>query len=60
MKFSLKSLLLSCLISTCTFSTQAADNFYEQALQSYQQQEFDAAYIYLKNALQANPKNLPA
>jgi len=40
--------------------SEAADSFYELALQSFQKQEYDASYIYLKNALQANPKNLPA
>ncbi|WP_340680684.1 XrtA/PEP-CTERM system TPR-repeat protein PrsT [Paraglaciecola sp.] len=60
MKYSFSSLLLACLLISSSFNTQAADNFYEQALQSYQQQEYDASYIYLKNALQANPKNLPA
>jgi Flp pilus assembly protein TadD len=33
---------------------------YERALQSFQAQEYEASYIYLKNALQTNPKNLPA
>jgi putative PEP-CTERM system TPR-repeat lipoprotein len=60
MKFSFKSYVLSGLIIGNSFCIHAADNFYEQALQSYQQQEYDASYIYLKNALQANPKNLPA
>ena len=38
----------------------AADRMYEQALQSYQQQKYDEAYVYLKNSLQNNEKNLPS
>jgi putative PEP-CTERM system TPR-repeat lipoprotein len=48
------------LIFATSKMSEAADNFYELALQSFQKQEYDASYIYLKNALQANPKNLPA
>ena len=60
MKFLFKSIILSGLLLGPLQFTYAADNFYEQALQSYQQQKYDVAYIYLKNALQADPKNLPA
>ena len=60
MKFLFRSIILSTLLLGNVPSNYAADNFYEQALQSYQQQKYDAAYIYLKNALQADPKNLPA
>lgn len=38
----------------------AKTNYYEEALQSYNQQDIDAAFIHIKNALQENRKNLPA
>jgi putative PEP-CTERM system TPR-repeat lipoprotein len=60
MTFRIKALTLSCLIYVFAAQTHAADNFYESALQAFQQQKYDASYIYLKNALQSNPKNLPA
>lgn len=56
----LRIVTLSCCIYLCNYNSFAADNYYESALQSFQNQEYDASYIYLKNALQANPKNLPA
>jgi putative PEP-CTERM system TPR-repeat lipoprotein len=54
--------LLFFIIQTVYFSSsvRAADGHYERALQSFQQQKYETSYIYLKNALQANPKNLPA
>jgi putative PEP-CTERM system TPR-repeat lipoprotein len=60
MKFFLKPIIITVFLLNITMAAHAADNYYESALQSYQNQEFDASYIYLKNALQANPKNLPA
>jgi putative PEP-CTERM system TPR-repeat lipoprotein len=60
MKYSFS--LLFFIFQTFYFSSslKAADGHYERALQSFQAQEYEASYIYLKNALQANPKNLPA
>jgi putative PEP-CTERM system TPR-repeat lipoprotein len=61
MKSALKIITVVALTSIIlTFYTFAADRNYEAALQSYQQQEYDTAYIYLKNALQTDPKNLAA
>jgi putative PEP-CTERM system TPR-repeat lipoprotein len=60
MKFFLKPIIITFVLLNITMAAHSADNYYESALQSYQNQEFDASYIYLKNALQANPKNLPA
>ncbi|WP_016956279.1 XrtA/PEP-CTERM system TPR-repeat protein PrsT [Catenovulum agarivorans] len=51
------SILLAASIS---FSSLANDNHYESALQSFNQQDFDTAYIHLKNALQQNENHLPA
>lgn len=50
------ALLAACLVC----SKVHADSDYESALQAFQEQKFDASYIYLKNTLQANPKHLPA
>lgn len=55
-----KIIIFTCSIFLFSTSIRAADSHYELALQAYQNQEYDASYIYLKNALQANPKNLPA
>ena len=60
MTFSLKPISIAFILFGSLLPVHAADNYYESALRSYQNQEFDASYIYLKNALQANPKNLPA
>lgn len=54
----LKTLLfLTACISSAAF---ADDDHYESALQSFNQQDYDTAYIHLKNALQQNENHLPA
>ncbi len=58
--YKIKHCFLLVLFCAFSFSAHSADSLYEQALQSYQQQKYDEAYVYLKNALQNNPKNLPA
>jgi putative PEP-CTERM system TPR-repeat lipoprotein len=60
MTMHIKLLTIYCLIYVGSFSALAADNHYESALQAFQQQKYDASYIHLKNALQDNPRNLPA
>ncbi|WP_343860460.1 XrtA/PEP-CTERM system TPR-repeat protein PrsT [Aliiglaciecola litoralis] len=52
--------LVSCLSLTLTVSAQNSSEFYEKALASYAEQDFEATYIYLKNSLQKNEDNLPA
>ena len=51
-------LIISILMFFCShaFSQSALD--YEKALKSFNQENFDDAYIYLKNALQDNPSHL--
>jgi putative PEP-CTERM system TPR-repeat lipoprotein len=55
-----KTIIFICSLLLFTTNIRAADSHYELALQAYQNQEYDASYVYLKNALQVNPKNLPA
>jgi len=38
----------------------ASDSYYEQAVQAFHEGKYDSSFIYLKNALEANPKSLPA
>jgi hypothetical protein len=57
MTMHIKLLTIYCLIYVGSFSALAADIHYESALQAFQQQKYDASYIHLKSALQANPRN---
>ncbi|WP_440905917.1 XrtA/PEP-CTERM system TPR-repeat protein PrsT [Catenovulum sp. SX2] len=56
MKLRVCLLLTACL----SFIVEAEDNHYEAALQSFNQQDFDTAYIHIKNALQQDENHLPA
>jgi putative PEP-CTERM system TPR-repeat lipoprotein len=49
-------ILLMMFFSSYTFSQSALD--YEKALTSFNRENFDEAYIHLKNALQDNPSHL--
>jgi len=62
MKVTCKSLIFISLISLKFFSFDAIAkvNHYEEALQAYNQQKVDAAFIHIKNALRENNNNLPA
>lgn len=52
------ALLLS--ISTFTQAQSSPDSFYEDASRLYHNQEYPAAIIQLKNALQLNPEHVPS
>ncbi|MFB0979805.1 MAG: PEP-CTERM system TPR-repeat protein PrsT [Alteromonadaceae bacterium] len=49
--------ITACLV---IMPANAAEDFYELALKSFQQKDSRTAEIHLKNALKSNPKNLPA
>lgn len=49
--------IITCFLIT---SVNAAEDFYELALQSYYQKDISTAEIHLKNALKNNPQNVPA
>ena len=49
--------ITACLV---IMPANAAEDFYELALKSFQQKDSSTAEIHLKNALKSNPKNLPA
>ncbi|MDA8621873.1 PEP-CTERM system TPR-repeat protein PrsT [Psychrosphaera sp.] len=53
------------IIFTATFLSFApkalsANSFYEQAVQAFNDGNYEASYIYLKNALEQQPRNLPS
>ena len=52
--------ILFIIASLVIMPTNAAEDFYELALKSFQQKDISTAEIHLKNALKNNPKNLPA
>ncbi|GAB5380278.1 MAG: PEP-CTERM system TPR-repeat protein PrsT [Aliiglaciecola sp.] len=47
------------LFATASFS-QSSSEYYERALASFEEQDFEASYIHLKNSLQKDEDNLPA
>lgn len=49
--------ILSLGFSNTSFS---ANNYYEQAVQAFNESNYEASFIYLKNALEQQPRNLPA
>ena len=51
---------LSLSISTFTYSQSSPDAFYEDASRLYHSQDYPAAIIQLKNALQLNPEHVPS
>jgi len=51
--------VLSCAVFTSPFFALAEDDF-EKALQAFQQQQQQTAYIHLKNVLQQTPDHIPA
>lgn len=56
----LSALITVCLISFA-FTVKAFNSTdYERAVTSFEQQDIEAAYIHIKNALQAEPDHLPA
>lgn len=52
--------LAAALLATQPAYSQDANQFYEQALQAYQNEEVTEAYIHLKNALQKDPNMVAA
>jgi len=52
--------ILFIITALIVMSANAAEDFYELALKSFQQKDISTAEIHLKNALKNNPKNLPA
>jgi putative PEP-CTERM system TPR-repeat lipoprotein len=50
-------ILLFSIISSFAFADPAEN--YEKAFQSYHEEDYDAAYIHLKNVLQEDPEHLP-
>ncbi|GAB2999859.1 XrtA/PEP-CTERM system TPR-repeat protein PrsT [Psychrosphaera aestuarii] len=49
--------IFSLSFSNISFS---ANNYYEQAVQAFNEGNYEASFIYLKNALEQQPRNLPA
>ncbi|MBU2882715.1 PEP-CTERM system TPR-repeat protein PrsT [Psychrosphaera sp. B3R10] len=43
-----------------SFAAKAANSYYEQAVQAFYEEKYESSFIYLKNALDAQPDNLPA
>ncbi len=54
--------LVTSLIVSIIFSANslAINNYYEQAKQSFDEGNYEASFIYLKNALEQNPRDLPS
>jgi len=48
------------IASLVVMPANAAEDFYELALKSFQQKDISTAEIHLKNALKNNPQNIPA
>ena len=51
-------LVISILMLFCSYAFSQSAIDYEKALRSFNQENFDEAYVYLKNALQDNPSHL--
>lgn len=51
-------LIISILMLFCSYAFSQSAIDYEKALRSFNQENFDEAYVYLKNALQDNPSHL--
>ena len=55
-------LLIIIAATSLSFAPKAlsANSFYEQAVQAFNDGNYEASYIYLKNALEQQPRNLPS
>ena len=51
-------LMISILTLFCSYAFSQSAIDYEKALRGFNQENFDEAYVYLKNALQDNPSHL--
>lgn len=62
MNFKIKLVLLISLMSCNLYANKASAkmDYYEAALQAYNRNDVEEAFIHLKNALQENESNLPA
>ncbi len=60
MNKSLFILLLSLSLGFSNFQLNASGSYYEQAYQAFEEGNYEASYLYLKNALDQQPRNLPS
>ena len=60
MSYKILSIILALLMVICLPTVAQSSDNYEKALQSFNLQKNNDAYIHLKNALQENPANLAA
>lgn len=60
LKHFMKVLCFSFLVTVSTFTLAQEAEHYEKALNAYQAEQYEEAYIHLKNSLQEDPNNLAA
>ncbi|MDO6693940.1 PEP-CTERM system TPR-repeat protein PrsT [Aliiglaciecola sp. 3_MG-2023] len=60
MKLAKKISIAALLLLSSQVFAQSSSEFYEKALASFEDKDFETAYIHLKNSLKENEDNLPA